>query len=313
MPTITGIFNNKMKMKKMLKYSLFVALFFVLSCKQKETTHDFVPLPSVSVIHPIRGDIQEQKQINGQVVYLNKNTITAPISGYVTSVTTTMGDWVNKSDLLFKIQTKENKALQKSKVSIPNQPGIVSVFAGTSGYISSLDITGSGVFISEGNAMATIVKNTDLVIQVNAPYEYSKLLINNKIIEIELADKEVLSATFYKSIPIVDPISQTQQIFFKLNKHHTLPENLNVMVTFLRKEKKNGLMLPKDAILTNETQDEFWVMKMTNDSLAVKVPIEKGLEDNGRIEILKPTLQLTDKIIQKGAYGLADSTKVKLN
>lgn len=313
MPTTTGIFNKKIKMKKMIEYSLFVALLFAFSCKQKETTPDTVSLPSVDVIQPIRGNIQEQKQINGQVIYLNRNTITAPISGYVTSVTTAIGNWVNKGDLLLKIQTKENKALQNSKVSMPNQFGLLSVFANTSGFISSLNITESGIFISEGNTIATIVKNTDLVIQVNTPYEYSKQLINKRTIEIELANKEVLPASFYRSIPMVDPISQTQQLLFKLNKHRNLPENLNVTVAFLTNEKKNALLLPKDAVLTNETQDEFWVMKMTDDSLAVKIPIEKGIEDNEKIEILKPSLQLTDRIIQKGAYGLADSTKVKLN
>ncbi len=31
------------------------------------------------------------------------------------------------------------------------------------------------------------------------------------------------------------------------------------------------LVLPKQAVLGNETQTEFWVMKLINDSTAVKV------------------------------------------
>jgi len=152
-----------------------------------------------------------------------------------------------------------------------------------------------------------------LLIQVNAPFEYSKLLNNRKDIEIELPDKEVLEAFFYKAIPIVDPVSQTQQILFKLKKQTSLPENLNVLVTFFIKEKNESILLPKEAIMTNETQDEFWIMKVTSDSLAIKVPIIKGIETDGKIEIVKPLLNIADEIIVTGGYELPDSTKVKMN
>jgi hypothetical protein len=72
------------------------------------------------------------------------------------------------------------------------------------------------------------------------------------------------------------------------------------------------MILPKEAILTNETQDKFWIMKVIADSLALKIPVVKGLENDGEVEIIKPALKLTDIIIQKGAYGLSDSTKVKI-
>jgi len=292
---------------------LFVVLVFLISCNQKETTNDTPPLPSVSTIHPVRGNIQENKQLNGQVIYLNKTTITAPITGYITDVNTKVGNRVEKGELLFKIQTKESMALQNSDVSVPNQFGVVPVFASASGFINNLYITDAHVFITEGNAMATIVKNTDLLIQVNAPFEYSKLLNNRKDIEIELPDKEVLEAFFYKAIPIVDPVSQTQQILFKLKKQTSLPENLNVLVTFFIKEKNESILLPKEAIMTNETQDEFWIMKVTSDSLAIKVPIIKGIETDGKIEIVKPLLNIADEIIVTGGYELPDSTKVKMN
>ncbi|MGE0088766.1 MAG: efflux RND transporter periplasmic adaptor subunit [Bacteroidales bacterium] len=292
---------------------LFVTLVFLISCNQKETKNDTPPLPSVSTIHPVRGNIQENKQLNGQVIYLNKTTITAPISGYITEVNTKVGNRVEKGELLFKIQTKESMALQNSDLSVPNQFGVVPVFASASGYINTLNVTDAHVFITEGNAMATIVKNIDLFIQANAPFEYSKLLSNRKNIEIELPDKALFEAFFYKAIPIVDPVSQTQQILFKLKKQTSLPENLNVLVTFFSVEKKESILLPKEAIMTNETQDEFWVMKVTSDSLAIKVPIIKGIESGDKIEILKPTLSISDKIIISGGYELPDSTKVKMN
>ena len=300
-------------MKNLINSSLIAFLIIMLSCSRNEKTTDTtqVLLPLVSTVHPIIGDIQKKENINGQVVYFNKTTITAPVTGYITDVKTAIGNRVKKGDLLFKIQTKESKALQNSNASSPNEFGIIPIFANTSGFINSLNINEPGVFITEGNIMATIVKNTDLVIQANVPFKYSSQFNPKTTVNIELPNKNVLASSYYKTLPTVDPVSQTQQILFKLNKFAPLPENLNVIVTFTSLNKKNSTLLPKDAVLTNETQDEFWILKVTKDSLAIKVPIEKGLESNSKIEILKPELNTSDEIIQKGAFGLPDSIKVK--
>ena len=302
-------------MKNLINSSLIAVLIIMLSCNQNEKATYTIPvlLPLVSTVHPIIGDIQKKENINGQVVYFNKTTITAPVTGYITDVKTALGNRVKKGDLLFYIQTKESKALQNSNASTPNEFGIIPVFANTSGFINSLNITESGVFITEGNIMATIIKNTDLVIQVNAPYKFSRLLKSKKRVDIELPDKEVLAVSFYKALPTVDPISQTQQILFKLKEFKPLPENLNVIVTFTSMDKKNSTILPKDVVLTNETQDEFWIMKVNQDSLALKVPVKIGITNIEEIEILSPALSKSDIVIQKGSFGLPDSTKVKIN
>jgi hypothetical protein len=288
---------------------------FTTSCKNKSATanNTQLPKPDVSIVTPIIGNIQENTQINGQVVFLNKTAITAPISGYIKNVNIKIGDWVKKGKLLFKMQTKESKALQSSNIETQNEFGIIPVYASASGYINTLSVSDSGVFITEGTAMATIVKNEDLVIQVNAPFQLNKLLINNKKIEVELPNQERKTAYYYKAMPVVDPVSQTQQIYFKLNKYSLLPENLNVIVKIPNKQKQHTIILPKNVVLTNETQDKFWILKVTNDSLAIKVPVKKGLENNTHVEILIPTLKITDKIVDKGGYGLPDSTKVKIN
>jgi len=299
-------------MKTILKTSVFLVLIFLLSCNQQQATSDKTPLPSVETVHPIRGDIQQKEQLNGQVIYLNKTTITAPVSGYVSQVNTAIGNWVKKGELLFKIQTKESRALKNADLSTPGEFGIIPVYSSVSGFIQKLDVTEANVFINEGNPMATIVNNADIVIQVNAPFEYSRFLSNVKNIEVGLSNKQVYDAVFYKAIQQVDPVSQTQQILFKLKNQTTLPENLNVLVTFILKERSNSILLPKEAILTNETEDEFWIMMVTKDSVAIKIPIIKGMDSDGKIEILSPELKLSDEIIQKGGYGLPDSTKVKM-
>lgn len=294
---------------------IFIFIFVLQSCKQKTTSVETknVPLPQVSITHPVLGDIKEFEQINGQIIFLNKTTISSPITGYVTLVNAKIGDKIAKGKLLYKIQTKESIALQKAKISPNSNFGIVSVYASVTGYVNSQNIPDSGVFVNEGNSMMTIIKNTDLAVQVNAPFSLSNLIQTQKSIEIELPNKEQKTAYFYKTIPTVDAVSQTQQILFKLKKFTPLPENLNVLIKIPILERNQTTLINKEAVLSNETQDDFWIMKVTENNLALKINIKKGLENNKNVEILSPKLNLKDKIIVKGAYGLSDSTQVKIN
>ena len=228
-----------MEMKKIQKYYILIfVLIAIASCSPKETTTENVPQPVVSITYPVIGPIQEKVQLNGKVIYLNKTTITAPVSGYVTEVNMNIGDFVKKNQLLFKIQTKESKALQNNNVSESNQFGVIPVFASVSGFVCNLDITDANVFITEGNSMAILVNNEDLAIQVDAPFEYVKLLREKKNIDIELTNNEMYKANFYKAFPVVDPISQTQQLIFKLQQNIILPENLNLLVALVVNDKK---------------------------------------------------------------------------
>lgn len=297
-------------MKNIWKYSILATALCLFSCKQNSTvTEENTQAPTVSATHPVQGNISETQQLNGQVVYLNKTALTSPIAGYVVSVKTTIGKQVTSGDLLFEIQTKESAVLHQSNP----MSGIVKIYATVSGVVSALPINEAGVYVSEGNDLATIIKNSDMVIQVNTPYEYYQQLVSQKTIEIELPNHQTTSAKLYKSMPFTDPASQTQQLYYKLNKAFILPENMNITALFCKAQHCQTLLLPKTAILTNETQNHFWVMKIVNDTMAIKIPVETGLEANDTVEIIHPNLQLSDKIIEKGAYGLPDRTRVKLN
>jgi hypothetical protein len=70
--------------------------------------------------------------------------------------------------------------------------------------------------------------------------------------------------------------------------------------------------VPKAALLTDETQSEFWIMKMIDDHTAIKVPVKKGIETADRIEILSPVLTERDRVLISGNYGLEDTAKVKI-
>ena len=70
--------------------------------------------------------------------------------------------------------------------------------------------------------------------------------------------------------------------------------------------------MPAAAILSDETHTEFWVMKLINDSTAVKVAVKKGIETDGKVEIVSPVFNPKERIIITGNYGLSDTASVKI-
>ena len=113
-------------------------------------------------------------------------------------------------------------------------------------------------------------------------------------------------------MPIIDSVSQTQQVLIKVSSPSRIPENLIAKVRILKIQKTNTISLPKQAVLSNDAQTSFWVMEMIDSATAVKVPVTKGIETNDRIEILKPQFSVNDKILLTGNYGLPDTAKVRV-
>lgn len=91
-----------------------------------------------------------------------------------------------------------------------------------------------------------------------------------------------------------------------------LPEGMNVKAVFTESGSfsDKGMILPKSAVQSDETLTEHWVMKLVDDSTAVRVPIEVGNSNASEIEIKSTALSPQDRIILTGGYGLEDGAKV---
>jgi len=141
------------------------------SCKERATTqNDQMPLVSVKTTTVIQGDIENNVSFNGKTIYLKKNPVVSPIAGYIVRTNVTFGDEVQRNDVLFEIQTKENKALENSNTSA-GSIGIIKVLTSSGGFINELNINETGGYVMEGGLLCNIVNNKDLMVQVNVPLD----------------------------------------------------------------------------------------------------------------------------------------------
>jgi multidrug efflux pump subunit AcrA (membrane-fusion protein) len=284
--------------------------FILSSCAQKEAKEEEqIHVVTVKTTPVKFGDIDNILSFNGKTIYLKKNLVVAPISGYIRKMKVKFGDSVKKGELLFQIQTKENKALESSNaVNI----GIINVISPSNGVVSILNITTSGAYIVEGASLCTVSENRDVMVQLNLPFEFNSLIKTGTKCRLVLDDDNKFDGTIYQILPTVDEANQTQQILIKPHTNKQLPENLNLEVEILKARHSKSCLIPRSAVMTNETQTEFWVMKVINNKLALKVPFTKGIENDNTVEAIASGLTISDVVISEGGYGLSDSTVVKV-
>ena len=300
-----------MKKITLLLFPIFVLLWLTSCHEQASPQKEQAPGTSVKVTTIEQGDIESNISLNGKTIYLKKNAIVSPIAGYVFKINIKFGDIVQKNDVLFEIQTKENKALENAGLNTGNN-GIIKVLASSGGAISELTMTETGGYVVEGGALCSIVENKDLMVQVNVPFEYNTLMKVGAGCKILLTDNTRFDGSIFKILPEINEADQTQKVLIKPNTNRQLPENLNLTVQLINVRHSKSFLVNKEAVMTNETQSEFWVMKMSNASLAVKVPVNKGIENDSIVEVISSVLNKNDIIIAEGAYGLPDSAVVKI-
>jgi multidrug efflux pump subunit AcrA (membrane-fusion protein) len=150
------------------------------------------------------------------------------------------------------------------------------------------------------------------VFLLDLPYELRPFVLGKKNVELLLPDGTKLNGTLGPVMPTVDSLSQTQSVVIRVATSASIPENLVAKVRIIKTAKTNTQALPKSAVLTDETESDFWVMKLIDSTTAVKVPVKKGLETKDRVEIISPVFSPADKILVTGNYGLPDTAKVKV-
>ena len=298
-------------------FYIFLFSFFFIACKTKPTEEEAIVAPKSPVqISTIRiGEIDDNLLLSATTIYLNRNVITAEIPAFITKVNIRLGDKVIKGQILYELQTKESKALGKQSFNIDTSIthiGIIKIYAPASGIISTFDKQQTGDYVLEGTQLCTIAESNDLAFQVNVPYEYTQFTKVGNPCTITLPDNSVHSAIITTPLTAMNSLAQTQTILAKCKESLFLPENLIVKIQVIKNMKGNKQIVSKPCVLSDEMMQEFWVMKLINDSTAVKVPVIIGNKNDKEIEINSPKFNSDDKIIISGNYGLTDTASVKI-
>lgn len=307
-----------MKCSNILLVSLLFLTLSFYSCRNPvASTGDpqTVPKTPVEVVNIEKGSICDTITLFGSTFYPKRNSVTAPIPAYISRVNIKLGDKVNIGDVLFVLQSKESFALGKSIAKVEGgmeNIGQILVKSPVTGVVLSLDKQLPGDYVLEGTLLCTLAESSELVFLVNVPYEYIPYTKKDARCIIELPDKARYTATFRDALSTMNVSSQTQPVLAKCTENLNLPENMVVKVSIVKENKKQLQILPRACVQSDEMLREFWVMKLINDSMAIKVPVLIGNKNAKQVEIISPQFDPFDKFVGRGSYGLPDTALISV-
>jgi hypothetical protein len=290
-----------------------IGFMLVTGCKNRAPVSDIVSHSRIPVtVSSVRiGPMVNYMELNATSVFLFKAAVKSPVTGYIEKILLNQGDAVEKDQLLFRLKTKEAMALTGDSLNNIKFKGVVEVKAATPGIISSIEHS-TGDYVTEGDQLCQIAIQESYAFILDVPFELSAAIKINKECEIALPDSQLIKGIIKSRLPTMTGNSQTERYIVRLAKPMNLPENLSGKIKIVKELVKDAVSLPKSSILADETMQNFWVMKIINDSMAVKVPVTPGISTEKYVQVTNPVFKPADSFLISGNYGLGDTVFIKV-
>ncbi|MGL1889993.1 MAG: efflux RND transporter periplasmic adaptor subunit [Spirochaetaceae bacterium] len=287
-------------MKKILFIGLCLAL--LTSCnkkEQKELLVEEVKLPIVKIQTIKPEAIRETIKLAGDVVASNSVDIYPDVSGKVSSLLVSEGDYVKKGTIVGYIdRNKPGMNFALSPVESPITGTITQVI----GKVGSMSAPSAPLFkigTLDELEIITNISERDL-------NRVKKGL--NAVITTETYVDELFLASISELNPVVNPITRSLKI--KLKLHDTkkvLKPGMFVNITLITKNINKTTVVDRDNIVTRNNQSYIW--KFVDDKVFF-TPVEFGLQNESSVEITKG-LEVGESIVTEGFTYLEDGSEVR--
>ncbi|WP_048825744.1 efflux RND transporter periplasmic adaptor subunit [Hymenobacter sp. DG25B] len=271
--------------------------------------------PAVTVVHVQTDTVSDVLHLSAVSAYPAKDVLRATTTGYLLAPVPVPGQRVRAGQTVFTLQTKEARTLHLDKLTGDPRlrfSGVVRIAAGRAGVLSSVDKL-AGDYVQDGEQLGVVFDQSRFGFVLDVPATQLRYVHTGQSCRITLPDGRVLPGRVAELLPTTDIASQTQRYTVEVvGPVPQLPENLAVTIEIDKTAPYQAQTLPRETVLTDETQTKFWVMRLLNDSTAVQVPVQPGQEHAGHLEIKSPRFSPQDRIVATGNYGLEDTATVKL-
>ncbi len=323
MNIITGItkfqgsgFNIQVRLIRLIiQLIVFSAFSFCLcGCASRQTAQeDEVSVKTdVKISSPVVRTATSLVSYQAVTRYMQSNDIRSQVTGIVTRVNCSVTGNITANQPLFTVQPQEAAALKKSKFSDQILTGFSdTVFGHISGQISQLNVQ-VGDFVQSGDILATCIRANSMRIIAYIPVERLGIIEKTRDCTIILPDRTTIKGKVSGKLASAETQDQTQAYLIEPEKSVSLAENINLTVQFMAGQMQNALFVKENAVLGNEEQTSFWVMKLIDDSTCIKVQVEKGIKQDSMIQVIGSGLTSYDFVISEGGYGLPDSSRVQV-
>lgn len=300
-------------MNQQLCYFFLITGTLLSGCKNPAEKAEKVTTPKVpvTVTTVSFGRMTDYQQLTATSVFFNKSIVKSPVNSYIENITINPGDWVKRNQQIITLKTRESVALSGDSANPVKFSGLIPIKSLIDGIVISVDHP-LGDYVQEGDQLITIANPKNLVFILDAPFDLNPWIKTGNLCRIVLPDNTEVEARIKSQLTSMTGGSQTQRFVVEPLTVQNLPENLIATIRISKKTVDHALILPKACILTNEVMDHFWVMKMINDSTAIKIDVKPGLSEGESVQIVEPHLTDKDLFLNSGNYGVGDTVLVKV-
>lgn len=302
-----------MKTNKQLYCIILITSILLSGCTHsgKKSEKEVIPKVPVTVTSVRTGAMTDYAQLTATSVLFNKSIIKSPMNGYIENISINPGDHVEKNQKIITLRTRESSALKADSVNPERFSGLISIKSIIDGVVISVDHP-IGDYVQEGDQLISIANPKNLVFILDAPFDLNPFIKTGNHCRIVLPDSTKIDALIKSQLASMSGGSQTQRFVVEPLTVQNLPENLIARIRIPKKIANDAVILPKSCVLTDEVMQHFWVMKLINDSTAVKVTIRPGLSEADSIQVIEPHFSEHDLILSSGNYGVGDTVLVKV-
>lgn len=168
-----------------------------------------------------------------------------------------------------------------------------------------------GKRIQPVDKLFSVVDNSQVIAVVYVPEKnLNKMQIGQRaMITSDHLAGERFDGVIKRISPVIDPASGTFKVTVGVNnRSNALRPGMFVNVHIIIETHHNVVLIPKTAIVY---ENEWMNAYVVRDSLAYKIRMSPGFQDNEKIESLQD-IQAGEKVIVVGQAGMKDKTKVKV-
>jgi membrane fusion protein (multidrug efflux system) len=172
-------------------------------------------------------------------------------------------------------------------------------------------LTKQGARIQPTDKLFSVVDNSQVIAVVYVPEKHlNKLEIGQKAIIYSENLKDTHFKGWIKRIsPVVDPASGTFKVTVGVeNTNNMLRPGMFVNVEIITETHNDVVLIPKTAIVY---ENEYMNVYVVRDSIARKIRLQPGFEDNQKVESLNE-IKSGEQVIVVGQSGMKDETPVKI-
>lgn len=281
-----------------------------LQNQQDETV--IKPHSDVTVVSPVVKDAAIIKEFQGITRYIQRIEIRAHVTGIISKVNVTLAERISPGKMLFEIKPRETSLLESTRLASDFiRSAADTVFAFSTGIVNQINVQ-QGDFVQEGDLLASCLDRQSLRIIVSVPLETDVAEIDDKPCTIIFPDGKLMTGIIGSSLPVANETDQTSEFLIKPDIYYPVPENIRVKVRVKTGILQNGIFLPSEAVYGNEEQSRFWIYKISNDSMVIRVSVVKGITADSMLQILGTGIGLNDMYVLDGGYGLPDSALINI-